>query len=186
MPLPGHSGHHAVQFHSDSARLCVSVADFLGDGIAAGQPIIVIATPEHRKTIVSELTRRHFDVERLRRAGDLALMDAQEMLDTFMFGDVPQPRLFREAVGIVIDSVCNGRAECVVRAYGEMVDLLWQAGKCEAATRLEVLWNNLAADYHFSLLCGYSMGHFYKQPAAMKEVCGLHTHAEILDRPSAG
>ena len=179
-PLPGHSGHHAVQFYSDSARLCASVANFLGDGIAGRQPLIVIATPEHRQIIVHELLRRHFDVDRLIADGDFALLDAQATLDLFMICGMPQPRAFREAMGAVIDRVRKGRDECVVRAYGEMVDVLWRAGMTEAAIRLEVLWNNLAADYAFSLLCGYCIGDFYKQPAAINDVAAHHTHSEIL------
>ena len=58
--LPRRPGHHAVQFYSDSARLCASVADFLGDGLAGGQPVIVIATPGHRELILRELKRRRF------------------------------------------------------------------------------------------------------------------------------
>lgn len=41
---------------------------------------------------------------------------------------MPQPRSFHEAIVAVIDRVCKGRVECVIRAYGEMVDVLWRAG----------------------------------------------------------
>ena len=179
-PLPGHSGHHAVRFYSDSTRLCASVADFLGDGIAGQQPLIVIATPNHRQIIVHELIRRQFDVERLTAAGEFALLDAQATMDLFMVGGTPQPRAFREAMGPVIDRVRQGREGCVVRAYGEMVDVLWRAGLTDAAIRLEMLWNNLAMEYAFSLLCGYSMGDFYKEPTALRDVSAHHTHSEIL------
>jgi hypothetical protein len=160
--------------------LCASVADFLGDGFAARQPLIVIATPEHRQIIVHELSRRHFDVEGLVAAEGFALLDAQATLDLFMIDGRPQPRAFRDAMGRVIDRVRQGREECVVRAYGEMVDVLWRAGLTDAAIRLEVLWNNLAMEYSFSLLCGYSIGNFYKQPAAIRDVCAHHTHSQIL------
>ena len=42
-----------------------------------------------------------------------------------------------------------------VRAYGEMVDALWQRGEREAAMRLEDFWNELARLQTFSLLCAY-------------------------------
>ena len=181
LPIPGHSGHHAVQFYNDSHRLCVSIADFLGDGVAAGQPLVVIATPEHRDGILAELKRRHFDVDRLMTAGDCALLDAQSTLDLFMDGDTPHPRRFRQAISAVLDLICKGREESVVRAYGEMVNLLWRAGNRDGAIRLEVLWNTLAMEYSFSLMCGYAMGPFYKQPAEIKDVCRHHTHSEILE-----
>jgi hypothetical protein len=161
------------------------VATFLGDGIAAGQPLIVIAAPEHRQLIVHELLRRPFDLDRLIADGDFALLDAQATLDLFMVNGMPQPRAFREAMGGVIDRVLRNRDACVVRAYGEMVDVLWRAGMTDAAIRLEVLWNNLAADYPFSLLCGYSIGNFYKHSAAIRDVCACHTHSEIMVPGSA-
>ena len=51
--------------------------------------------------------------------------------------------------------------------------------RTEAAIRLEILWNKLATTYHFALLCGYSMGHFYKQAEQFQEVCRQHT--DIVD-----
>ena len=74
-----------------------------------------------------------------------------------------------------IEKACAGRKDCVVRAYGEMVDVLWKAGQTVAATRLEMLWNDLARSQSFSLLCGYAMGSFYKD-AAVEEVCSHHSH----------
>ena len=38
-----------------------------------------------------------------------------------------------------------------------------------------MLWNQLANTRKFSLLCGYSMGSFYKD-AAFEAICGQHTH----------
>jgi hypothetical protein len=38
-----------------------------------------------------------------------------------------------------------------------------------------MLWNDLARTFNFSLVCGYSMGNFYKD-AAVEEICRLHTH----------
>jgi len=61
-----------------------------------------------------------------------------------------------------------------------MVDVLWKSGQKEAAIRLEILWNQLANTQAFSLLCGYAMGHFYKD-ANFQEVCRHHTHVVSAD-----
>jgi hypothetical protein len=47
----------------------------------------------------------------------------------------------------LIELACRGRTDCVIRAYGEMVDVLWQAGQTAAAIRLEMLWNQLAENH---------------------------------------
>ena len=41
--------------------------------------------------------------------------------------------------------------------------MLWKEGRTEGAIKLEMLWNKLATRYGFALLCGYSMGNFYKE-----------------------
>ena len=69
----------------------------------------------------------------------------------------------------------GGRATTIVRAYGEMVDVLWQQGRTDVAIRVELLWNLLATSYGFDLLCGYSMGSFYKQTERLDEICRHHT-----------
>jgi hypothetical protein len=61
-----------------------------------------------------------------------------------------------------------------------MVDVLWQDGEHDAAIRLEVLWNQLAQTEAFSLLCGYAMGHFYKD-AHRDEIYGQHSHIVSAD-----
>jgi hypothetical protein len=67
----------------------------------------------------------------------------------------------------------------MVRAYGEMVDLLWRDGKPQEAILLEEFWNDLRNTHSFTLLCAYVMGNFYKQSDAedFHKVCGLHSRA---------
>ena len=43
------------------------------------------------------------------------------------------------------------------------------------------VWNNLANSHSFQLLCGYSMGNFYKQSDHFEKVCELHTHVLPTD-----
>ncbi len=169
-------GHfHAVRFYQDSDSLADLVARFIAEGFAARQPAIVFATPAHRDGIVKHLRARSFDVDLLEKSGDLILLDAHDLLSRFMVDGLPDPQLFGLAVIPIIERACRGRRDCVVRAYGEMVDVLWKAGQVVAATRLETLWNQLAQTHAFALLCGYSMGNFYKD-AAQEHICGHHTH----------
>jgi len=177
---PGH--HHAVQFYGSDEHLFATVGSFLAEGLLAGTPALVIATPAHRVAILEELARRLVDVEAARHIGDLVMLDAEEMLDTFMGPEGPNPPAFRRNVGDAIQQTLGGRVETPVRAYGEMVDLLWKQGRVDAAIRLEVLWNDLAATHSFQLLCGYAMGNFFKQAEHYDAVCRQHTHVFHDDR----
>lgn len=173
---PVTSGHfHAVRFYQDEQSLYRIVADFIGDGIVAGEPAVIIATRLHGQEISRELEALSCDVSRLRASGELQILDAEETLATFMKDCVPDPVAFRRTVGGALDRATAGRPHASVRAYGEMVDCLWKAGQCDAAIRLEVLWNELANTRAFSLLCGYCMGNFYKH-GAYENICDQHTH----------
>jgi hypothetical protein len=65
-----------------------------------------------------------------------------------------------------------------VRIFGEMVAVLWAEGKTRAAIRLEELWNELASQHAFSLLCAYPMSAFpdQKDNLSFLQVCQTHTH----------
>ena len=167
--------HHAVQFYSTDQSLIRTVATFLHEGLSAGQPAVVIATPAHRVGIAEALTRRGVDPEQALRSGDLIVLDAEATLDLFMVDDQPNGALFEKNVGRLVEQAINGRDRVVVRAYGEMVDVLWKQGRSQAAIQLEMLWNKLALKYSFALLCGYAMGSFFKQTQGLDEVIAQHT-----------
>jgi hypothetical protein len=122
------------------------VGQFLGEGFIAGLPAVVIATPEHLDAIRGVLAAPFFDVGRLEAAGDLVMVEAAATLAQFMVDGTPDPIRFRNAITPLIERACRGRKDCVVRAYGEMVDVLWKAGHTVAVVRLETLWNQLYKD----------------------------------------
>jgi hypothetical protein len=176
--------HHAVQFYGNEERLVTTVSGFLSEGLIHAQPAMIIATPAHCAAILTQLKARLIDVDHARRTGTLVVLDAHDVLELFMVDDAPNTRAFEENVGRFIGQMLHGRPRATLRAYGEMVDILWKQGRADAAIRLEILWNRLAKRYGFSLLCGYCMGNFYKQAERFEEVCRQHTH--VIDPDSDG
>jgi hypothetical protein len=180
--------HHAVQFYENETSLFKTVAGFLSQGLVDGQPAILIATEAHRVAILDHIKRRLIDVDQAQRTGDLTIFDADKTLALFMVDGAPDPHAFDASVGGLIADTLKGRSRhTLIRAYGEMVDVLWKQGKGDAAIRLEMLWNKLAMKYGFALLCGYAMGNFYKETRRFEEVCRQHTHIvapEVADTPS--
>jgi hypothetical protein len=175
---------HAVRFYENDKSLSQIVAKFLRAGLAAGNPGIVIANPAQRAGIIRELVNGSSDVVQLQHSKDLVLLDAEETLSSFMTNGEPDAERFKNSMCEVIKTACGGRENCELRIYGQMVDILWQKGSHEAAIRLEILWNQLALTQAFSLLCGYAMGHFYKD-ANVQEVCRHHTHVIASDGEAA-
>jgi hypothetical protein len=168
-------GHfHAVRFYEDRDSLCRIVSGFVAEGLALGQRALIIATPPHVQCIIDNLTAATIDVEALKATGDLLLLDARETLATFMVNGQPDADFFQASASAALEQLAAGRSG-TIRAYGEMVDVLWKDGQSAAAIKLEMLWNRLANTHDFSLLCGYAMGNFYKD-ANIDEVCRHHTH----------
>jgi signal transduction histidine kinase len=169
---------HIVQFYDGDAALADAVGGFLAAGLAAGQPLVVIASAAHDRLFRSRLMEQGFDVDGACASGQLTMLDARSTLSRFMAGDMPDWEAFKTEVGSVVERSATGVFPGPVRAYGEMVDLLWKDGNQKAAIRLEEMWNELAATHSFALLCAYVMGSFYKQPGADRfhEVCRTHSH----------
>lgn len=181
--IAGLDGHdHVVQFYSDDARLTRVVADFLGEGLEVGDALVVIATEAHRGAFSRELLARGLDVAVAVANGQLTFLDARATLDTFMVGEVPDWSAFVGNIGTILQQVSAGGRR--VRAYGEMVDLLWREGKRSAAIHLEGFWNEIAKLQSFTLLCAYVMGNFYKHAdrQEFEQICGAH--AQVLPEES--
>jgi KaiC/GvpD/RAD55 family RecA-like ATPase len=175
--------YHAVQFYDHEQVLYATAAGFLGQGLVDEQPAILIATPAHRQPILEYLRGRMLDVDHAQRRGNLIVLDAHETLAALMVDELPSADAFESTIGSLIRDLVNRRSQhTLIRAYGEMVDVLWREGKPDAAIRLEVLWNQLADRYGFALLCAYSMGHFYKHTDRFEDVCRQHAHV-VPPRP---
>ena len=176
--------YHAVRFYENEKSLAQMVAEFLADGLNDGEPGMVVATPAQRAAISRALVTRGVDVVSLQRSSDLVLLDAEDTLSSFMKNDTLDAKAFEDRMVTLIERACRGRLNCVVRVYGQMVDVLWQQGKRELAIDLEILWNQLSSTKRFSLLCGYAMGSFYKD-ADIEDVRRQHTHVVSADGRAA-
>jgi signal transduction histidine kinase len=168
---------HAVQFYETDEFLVQTVGRFLTAGLAAGDRLVVIATQAHREAFVAALGGGDAVGSAIAN-GRLVLLDARETLSKFMMGGMPDADLFRNVLARVIAKSQASHPNTRLRAYGEMVDLLWADGNSRAAIRLEELWNDAGKDHSFSLLCAYVMGHFYKEGDSSRfiEVCRTHSH----------
>lgn len=159
---------HVVQFYGDDADLIEGVGDYLRE---PGFVAVVIATPEHRSAFSRRLAEAGIDVEAARSGGRYVDLDAEETVSRLMIDGRPDPALFDEIVGGLVRTAALSGGP--VRAYGEMVAVLWNAGLVNAALELESLWNELAREYHFSLFCSYPVAE-EKQAGALHAVCLLH------------
>lgn len=169
-------GSHIVQVYEDAGFLAEALARYVGTGLAAGEAAVLIVTPAHRSAFACALAAAGIDVGGALARGQLLLLDADETLALFMRDGAPEWTAFHSALG---GAIARLRLEFpAVRAYGEMVDVLWQRGERDAAIRLEECWNELVRLQTFSLFCAYRLDSLdvaaYGGP--LECVCRAHTH----------
>jgi hypothetical protein len=143
-----------------------------------GEGALVIATPEHRDLFSRHITQLGADVQTLVTNGQLVLLDAQETLNRFMVRGQPDWRLFEGVVNAAMRHVQTPNRGAGLRAYGEMVGLLWKIKQFAAAIRLEQLWNKLLEQSSFSLYCAYAIDLFGKElhVGALDDILCTHSH----------
>lgn len=164
---------HEVTYYEHSQFLIDRVSDFLAPGITAGEAVVIVATPRHTDLIEQELIRRGIDLTAARRDGSFVGLDAVQTLKQIMTDGRPDPVLFATVVGGAIE-MARARAKApIVRAFGEMVAVLWARGRPDAALVLEDIWNDHLGHHPFSLLCGYPQPGL--KPEDIDEVNARHT-----------
>ncbi|MGN6473556.1 MAG: MEDS domain-containing protein, partial [Mycobacteriales bacterium] len=141
---------HRVAFYRTEGELIDVAMDTMRPALRRGEPVLIIATQEHRDAFTAALGAL---ADAAIAEGRLALLDAQETLAEFMVDGVPDRARFESSVGDrVRRTLRRGNGLC---AFGEMVALLWEEGETQSALALEQLWNGLQQRHAFTLLCGY-------------------------------
>ncbi|HEV2132724.1 MAG TPA: MEDS domain-containing protein [Terracidiphilus sp.] len=165
---------HIAHFYEDEESFLATLAGFVAEGMEKGESAIVIATPRHLAGLEQRLTKSGIDLASALLDERYIVLDAEAALATFMRRNWPDDQLFAEMVGNLIRRASRkGRG---VRAFGEMVALLWANGQREATIRLEHLWNTFCRNYGFCLLCSYPQAGFMKAPQqSIAEICGHHS-----------
>lgn len=101
-------------------------------------------------------------------------LDAEETLSAFMVNDWPDEHLFNHVVSqVLLRAKADGRK---VRAFGEMVAILWAKGQVGATIRLEHLWNKFCENEAFCLFCAYPQTGFTQDAIeSVMHICGAHS-----------
>ena len=169
------TSEHHVQLFDSSRSMADTVSAFLMAGFTRGEPLLIVATPEHRELLARKLNEAGVNVHEATAANRLVMLDAVECLEKFMRRDVPSAIAFDEVVGTLVARLSNGKR---VSIYGEMVDVLAARGNYKGAQQLEHLWNDLGQRESYTLFCGYASGHFGNPKTAkvLADICESHTH----------
>lgn len=164
---------HTVQFYDRPASLAHRVADFAATGLERGETAIMIATAEHRLATEGRLVALGVDLAAATAEGRYRPFDAAQMLESLLIDGRPDRTRFDQVVGATVRDAQRSRPG--LRAFGEMVGLLWSDGKQEAAMALEDLWNELLGHHPFSLMCGYPARQLSFGGSGLARIVDAHT-----------
>jgi hypothetical protein len=175
---------HIVQIYENDKIFLDSLEGFVGSGLLAGDAVIIIATTEHLVAIEKRLKKQGFNMDKLASSDQYIGLDADETLSKFMVNDWPDEDLFMELVTTLFKRAQQNNRK--VRAFGEMVALLWKQGLNGATVQLENLWTRFQKKDEFTLFCAYpKVGFTQDMHASMDLICCQHS--KVIDggpRPS--
>jgi hypothetical protein len=165
---------HIAQFYEHDGMLLDTLTGFIGGGLKAGEATIVIATAEHLKALEERLGDSGLDVALARSKDQYVTLEAEEGLSRFMVNHWPDDQRFFDFVTeLITRAQVKGRR---VRAFGEMVALLWARADTAATVRLEYLWHQVCQTKAFALLCAYPKAGFTEDPSkSLAEICAAHS-----------
>jgi hypothetical protein len=170
------AGDHVAQVYQDADFLLMAVAHFVVTGLQKGEAVVLIMREPHWEQLQARLESVQADPAGAMARGQLFHYDAQATLARIMKAGMPDRDRFREVIGDAVSAAWRKYPQ--VRAFGEMVDILWQSGHRVGAQHLEELWNDFIRSRGFSLFCAYAMDPLsdaaYGGP--LENVCKTHTH----------
>jgi hypothetical protein len=165
---------HVVQIYENDEDFLDLLTAFISGGINAGECAVVIATAAHLTALDERLATLGFSVHSLIAKTQYLPLDAEETLSKFMVNDWPDENLFNRAISeVIVKAKGNSRK---VRAFGEMVAILWAKGQVGATVRLEHLWNKFCENEAFCLFCAYPESGFTQNAAeSVMHICSAHS-----------
>lgn len=170
---------HCVQIYEDDAAFLDALEHFVAGGIRQGDAIVLIATSVHLASLSARLVRNGFDTVAAAARGQYIAVDARETLQKFMVNEWPDEALFEAVVDQLLTRARANHSK--VRAFGELVALMWAEGLCGATVHLEHMWTRLCNREAFSLFCAYPKTGFTQDSRdSIAQVCAAHSKVYAL------
>lgn len=167
---------HGVHFYADADDVAHSMVQHVRGALGIGQAAMLLSTPRHMLAFDREVERCGLDYSKAIYEGRLVICNAQRLLERFCQDAMPDERRFRAILGGQLRMLMHRYSG--VSIYSEVVMLLMGAGHFDRAMQLENMWNTLAADRRFDLLCSYPLELFKhdEQAAMMQRVIAMHQY----------
>jgi hypothetical protein len=151
---------HIVQLYQDQQFLNRAVCRFAAAAIANGEGVILVPTVAHWDAFRPRLEAEGVDIKAAEKRGQLTIVDADNLLPTFMRDGMPDSPVFLGlAQNVISEARADGRYPRV-RWWGEMVNILWERGDVAASMSLEDQFDQLAHEQNIAIFCSFVMDNF--------------------------
>ena len=175
---------HVLQIYENDESFLCTLEGFVLSGLEAGECVVLIATPEHITALRERLSQKELSVVELIADDQLIFLDAEETLSKFMVNGWPEAMLFDETISAIVKRATNRNRS--LRAFGEMVALLWAKGEKSATVHLEILWNRFCEMQRFCLFCAYPSNGFTQEVNfSAHTICCAHAKMISGDQKSS-
>jgi hypothetical protein len=151
---------HIVQLYQDQQFLNRAVCRFAASAISNGEGVILVPTQAHWEAFRPRLEAEGVNVAAAQGAGQLTVVDADELLPQFMRDAMPDAPVFLGLAKEVISKARDGGRYSRVRWCGEMVNVLWEQGDVAASMDLEDQFDRLAREQEIAIFCSFVMDNF--------------------------
>jgi hypothetical protein len=166
---------HVLQIYENDSVFLDALTGFVGSGINSNDACIVIATPKHLSALANRLTSYGVSISNLIENDRYIPLDAEKTLSKFMVNGWPDETAFNQTISSLLMSA-RGNNKRNIRAFGEMVAILWAQGNFGATVNLEHLWNKFAAKESFCLFCAYPKAGFTEHLSdSIEHICSAHS-----------
>ncbi len=168
--------NHMVQVCQNVTSQAEILTRYIKEGLLNNEGVIVIARPSLRRTVLSKLDALGFDSQTIKNQGQVRFFDAEFLLSNILIDGVIEEQAFQKLVGIPIQAAQSKFGK--VRAFGEMVDILWQRDLQDMAMQLEDLWEDLCTKQGLVFLCTYLLDNLDPNDYdnALEKIYKHHTH----------
>ena len=165
---------HILQIYETDSQFITTLQAFVTAGLKAGESVVVIATSDHIKALNDRLRQGGFDLFSLTLQDQYIPLSAEETLAQFMINGWPDENLFYHLLANLL--LRARKRDRHVRAFGEMVAVLWSKGFSGATVHLEYLWSRYCESEEFSLFCAYPKAGFTEDPQeSLNQICACHS-----------
>jgi MEDS: MEthanogen/methylotroph, DcmR Sensory domain len=168
---------HIVYPYTDESQIVDAVSLFATVGFRRGEGVLLIMASIHCGPIRQRLEAQGFNLTELEASGKLVCEDAADLLSTFMVDGIVDEDKFKNTIFGMIQKakIGAGARPRPVRAFGEMVDLLWRTDR-QTTERLEELLNEVMESQAVRLLCAYWLADT-KPSDFPQPLLACHSHA---------